>query len=567
MSRENFSEWSKQDLIDEVKKLKKRKKYGIVWEDKPEKVVTECKKKIPILKEDINRKIEKNKDGPVNILIEGDNYHALTVLNYTHKEKIDVIYIDPPYNTGAKTWKYNNDYVDGEDAFRHSKWLSFMEKRLKLSKNLLKNDGIICLTIDENEQAQLKLLCDEIFGEYNYLGTICIRNNPSGRTRKSEISLQHEYAIFYSKNKNIKGISPFYVSPDNKTHNYKQDENGKWYEKRNLRRGRKKEERPKRYFPIFVNPKSLQISITNKPQLIEILPVNDSGHQLTWDREKEKIEELYRKGEIWAEKIKKGYQIFFKFRPNFELGESPKSLWIDPKYSSREHGIRILKDLFGESPFEYPKSLYAVIDCITSMNCNKEITVLDFFAGSGTTAHAVLELNERDEGKRRFIICTNNENKICEEICYPRVKKVIEGYKNLKGEKIEGLKSNLSYYKTDFVETENLDEAPDEDKINLTYKAGEMIAIREDTLEEKEKNDWWQIFESKQKLIAIYFQEDKSKLQSLVEKLGNFDKEVVLYIFSWGKNEYANEFTEYENITVKDIPEPLIEVYKEVAKL
>jgi adenine-specific DNA-methyltransferase len=138
MAKENFTEWNKEDLIDEVRKLRKRKKYGIVWEDKPEQVAELCKEKLPVLVEDKSKEINTDENKPTNILIEGDNYHALSVLNYTHKGKIDVIYIDPPYNTGSKDWKYNNNYVDIKDMYRHSKWLSFIAKRLKLAKSLLK---------------------------------------------------------------------------------------------------------------------------------------------------------------------------------------------------------------------------------------------------------------------------------------------------------------------------------------------------------------------------------------------------------------------------------------------
>src|SRR3972149_1849050 len=155
-----LQDWTKEQLVDEVARLRKRKEYGLVWEDKPEDVCEQCKTELPVLKEVKNRVIAKNKNGPVNILIEGDNYHALSVLNYTHKGKVDVIYIDPPYNTGNKDFVYNDRFVDGEDSFRHSKWLSFMEKRLKLAKNLLKYSGVIFISIDDNEFANLKLLCD-----------------------------------------------------------------------------------------------------------------------------------------------------------------------------------------------------------------------------------------------------------------------------------------------------------------------------------------------------------------------------------------------------------------------
>ena len=148
-------------------------------------------------KNKIKQILTKN-DSSTNILIEGDNYHALSVLNYTHKGRIDVIYIDPPYNTGAKDWKYNNNYVTLEDDYRHSKWLSFMDKRLRLAKNLLAKDGIICCTIDDNELPKLWLLMEKIFDEKHFLGTAVIRNNPGGRKRKKQLALQHEYALFFS---------------------------------------------------------------------------------------------------------------------------------------------------------------------------------------------------------------------------------------------------------------------------------------------------------------------------------------------------------------------------------
>src|SRR3989338_4592273 len=200
MVKKNYSEWSKQELVEEIKKLEKRKKYGIVWEDKLEQVAELCKEKLPILAEDKSKEIETDKGKPVNILIEGDNYHALSVLNYTHKGKIDVIYIDPPYNTGSSVWRYNNDYVDGEDSWRHSKWLSFMEKRLKLAKNLLRENGTIVATIDDYEVNSLGLLMDEIFGEKNKIGIVIVENNPRGRTTNTFFATCHEYYLFYAKN-------------------------------------------------------------------------------------------------------------------------------------------------------------------------------------------------------------------------------------------------------------------------------------------------------------------------------------------------------------------------------
>jgi adenine-specific DNA-methyltransferase len=169
-------------------------------------------------------------------------------------------------------------------------------------------------------------------------------------------------------------------------------------------------------------------------------------------------------------------------------------------------------------------------------------------------------------GNRKFILCTNNENNICEEVTYERVKRVIKGYKNKKDEKVTGLGGNLRYYKTDLVDIERLQNTPDQSKVKLTYQAGEMIGLRENTLNEVEKNEWWQIFEGNGKLSAIYFKEDKEKLSDLVELLEKKNKPTALYIFSWGKNEYKSEYSS-QNIRVEDIPEPILEVYKEINRL
>ena len=177
-----------------------------------------------------------------------------------------------------------------------------------------------------------------------------------------------------------------------------------------------------------------------------------------------------------------------------------------------------------------------------------------------------MELNKQDGGNRKFILCTNNENNICEEVTYERIKRVIKGYKNKKGEKVEGLGGNLSYYKTDLVNIDKLQKVSDESKIKVTYQVGEMIAVREDVSNEVDKNDWWQIFESNKKCVAIYFKEDKAQIKKLLEILEKKGMPTVLYVFSWGKNEYKNEYSS-DLIRVEDIPEPILEVYKEINRL
>lgn len=206
MAKKDYTNWSRDELIKEIEQLRKRKQYGLVWEPKKENVVEQCKTELPVLEEVKEKEILTDPEKPVNLLIEGDNYHALSVLNYTHKGKIDVIYIDPPYNTGNKDFVYNDNYVDEEDSFRHSKWISFMSKRLSLAKNLLSKDGVLFISIDNNEIAQLKLLCDEIMPN-SFVTTLHVQmstvQGQKVRAAKSgNIVKNAEYILVYSKSGN-----------------------------------------------------------------------------------------------------------------------------------------------------------------------------------------------------------------------------------------------------------------------------------------------------------------------------------------------------------------------------
>ena len=206
MKKNDYQNWSMADLIKEIERLKKHKRYGVVWEDKSEEVAEMCKEKLPVVKELKSKGIITDKNKPVNLLIEGDNYHALSVLNYTHEKKIDVIYIDPPYNTGSDEFKYNDKWVDKKDAYRHSKWLSFMSKRLKLARNLLKDSGVIFISINEEELSQLKLLCDDIFGERNYLATFTVKVRHEDRILKGDKDFHEvlEYLLLYRRSRKHK---------------------------------------------------------------------------------------------------------------------------------------------------------------------------------------------------------------------------------------------------------------------------------------------------------------------------------------------------------------------------
>jgi adenine-specific DNA-methyltransferase len=548
------------ELELEIKKLKD-KKYGLIWENKPEDVVLQCKENIPILREVKNRKIVSDNSTPNNLLIEGDNYHSLSVLNYTHKGKVDVIYIDPPYNTGNNSWRYNNDYIDKEDDFRHSKWLSMMYSRLKLAKGLLSAQGALVCAIDENELNTLGLLLQEIF--YGWaIDCVTVIHNQGG-IQGTNFSYNHEYIYFVYPRKSG------YINPESRS-GEELTPFRDWGKENSKREGS-----PNCFYPVIFDgdkiigfgevPKDIfhpKSANELKGGLIYIYPVDGNGIERRWRFSRDTVETIA--DELVAKKQGEQYSVL-RGKKNYIR----KTVWDDSKFNANIYGTQLLSQIIPDK-FPFPKSLYLVKECLIAVEQNKNATVLDFFAGSGTTGHAVLELNKQDGGNRNFILCTNNENKICEEVTYERIKRVSKGYKNKKSEKIDGLGGNLSYYKTDLVNVDKLHKISDEAKIKVTYQAGEMIAVREDTLNDVEKNDWWQIFEGNNKITAIYFKEDKEKIKELIKKLiskiENEKTSVVLYIFGWGKNEYKNEYSS-GLIRVEDIPEPILEVYKEINRL
>ncbi len=559
------------ELLEEIEKLKRqnktlksRKKYGLVWEEEkePEQIVLDCQVKIPILKEVKSKKIITDGKQSQHILIEGDNYHSLSVLNYTHRSRVDAVYIDPPYNTGkAKEWKFNDKYVDENDAYKHSKWLSFMNHRLRLAKYVLKDEGAVFISIDNNEVAQLKLLCNEIFDENNYVGTFIWRKKEGGGQTDSYFVTEHEYVVVYAKTKEFVWKDEI-INEDDSKYN-KEDENGKYTAVKLAKWGNtaRKEDRPKMHFPLIAPDKS------------KVLPIAPDGGAGRWRVGKKTMDLLLKKELIEWKKRDSGWIAYEKVYYTDDKIKKIKERSVLYDLATTADGTNELTQIFGKKDtFENPKPTTLIMFLLRYVT-DKNSTILDFFAGSGTTGHAVLKLNKEDKGNRKFILCTNNEDnngngsKICSDICYPRLKKVIEGYKNIKDEKIEGLDGNLSYFKTEMVDIEHISHVSDEQKIKLTYQAGDMIALREGTFEEVEKDEWWQIYKDGTKYTAIYFKEDKKKLNELVKKLSKLKEKVVLYIFSWGKNEYKNEFTEYKNIKIEDIPEPIIDVYKEVNRL
>src|SRR3989344_998449 len=600
------SDKKNKELLEEIEKLKRKikilkekKHYGLVWEEEkePEKVVLDCQYKIPILKKSKLKDIDSKEELPRHIMIEGDNYHSLSILNYTHIGRIDLIYIDPPYNTESKDFVYNDKYIDKEDNYRHSKWLNFMNVRLKLARKLLKNSGVIFISINENELAQLKLLCDTIFEPQNYLTTFTIKVRHEDRILKGDKDFHEvvEYLLMYRKKRQHTTTKRIRENTSNDEYVYEVKELKK--NPTSIKMGSKK--------VMVFKPGEYEI-IKSEPDLTQLKKINIRGS----------IKEGNSSGRFYMahlEKRKKNYSYLYKV-PNMGDDGRGYRYFLAPKSDKKANGDYfqgVPQDRSGTKEIPYPNYLdfekefnkvgyeggidfrngkkpiafITKILEIGGINNNKNALILDFFAGSGSTAEAVLRLNSSDNGHRKFIICTNNEvgyktdaelrkkgfgpgNKeyeaegIAQKKCYPRLKNILKGYNNFKH-----LNFNLKYFNTSLLDIDHISHVSDEQKIRLTYQAGDMIALREGTFEEVEKNEWWQIYKDGQKCTAIYFKEDKKKLGELVKKLSKLKENVVLYIFSWGKNEYKNEYTEYKNMKVEDIPEPIIGVYKEVNRI
>lgn len=569
---------NQEELLSEIarlkKELKKKKKYGLVWEEKKEDVVEMCKEKLPVLVEDKSKAInETGEDEPVNILIEGDNYHALSALNYTHEGKIDVIYIDPPYNTGAKDWKYNNDYVDSDDAFKHSKWLCMMEKRVKLSKKLLKKNGVLCCTIDEYEIFSLL----GIFNELNskILSIVSIVNKAEGRNQKKYFTGGIEYAVFVTwGNPVMRGLEVEEInscdecgkkiSGKEKVGNDSKTKQFEWvgFHRRNPI---KDPTSSNRWYPIYIS--NGEISLNKTKNSIEVFPINKKGDKKIWGWKKERLAKFLdkNKNEFRAEKYELKKEIRYKIlHKRYEVNKvKPKSYWIGSKYNAYSYGTKLIKEILQttETLFEFPKSLKAVIDCI-DLFLPEDGTVLDFFAGSGTTGHAALELNKRDDGSRKFILVTNNESNICETVTFPRIRNIIIGGYKTKNEIAEGLGGELRYFKTDFVDAK----LTDKNKKILTEKATDMLCIKEDTYEEvKTKNKHFRIFKRGKKYTGIIY--DYMEIDAFKEFIKRSDGKFSVYIFSLGDDTFDEEFEDLGNkVKLSPIPEAIMRVYRRVFK-
>ena len=549
--------------------LRENKTYGLVWEDKPEDVEERLREELPILTEVPERVIiSEDNDAPNHILIEGDNLEALAILAYTHEGKIDVIYIDPPYNTGNKDFIYNDSYVDKEDSYRHSKWLSFMSRRLKIAKKLLSDRGVIFISIDDNEQAQLKLLCDEIFGADRFI-TNLIWQKKTGAADANGIAIITEYILVYC------------LDPQNAKNIFSYNKNAF-----DIKRYRYTDEFEKIRGPFYydsLDRGSIQYSDglnygIEAPDGSMIFPngrlsfVNDGW---TWKWSKEKVEWGIKNKFIEivpTNKKKNGWAVKYKIYLNVD--NEGNAIEKSVPYKNLISGIlnadaaNDIKTIFNSKAFSYAKPI-ELIKLFINLIANKKGIILDFFAGSGTTLHATMQLNAEDGGHRQCILVTNNENNICEEVTYERNRRVIQGYTNAKGEEVAGLtKNNLRYYRTGFVGRNR----SMQNMRKLVNLATDMLCIKEDLYTEQNtfggQKTYKGIFryfdDGKKQMLVIYREEAIDELVDIIYDM-DIPQPIKVYVFSPSEDPWEGSFDDVsDKVELCALPQAIYNSYRRI---
>lgn len=620
-----------EDVIDEIlipiKKEFDRRICGIVWESQEEDKEIELLNSLPILEN--KSEISNDEDNPNHLLIEGDNLFSLTSLQYTHKgEKqygqFDIIYIDPPYNLGNKDFKYNDSFVNKENQWKHSKWLSFMHKRLILAKQLLSEHGVIFISIDDTEFAHLKLLCDleEVFGEKNYINTIFVLDNLKGKSNDNLITnVGHKVLVYARNKKSLEAIGGFdkieNIFGQTIEKKYKNSDNEGYYNEVGFRKSGQEKFRSDRgtmWYPILekngdlspITDDEYSIIYDSKARVFDdvwleqlrkkyvslgynfILPIDKDGDLLRWNSGFEGFKRLLEEGNIFYKASAKA--IYEKKRPTpKEMVQHyadgvPKSYFYKSSYAN---GTNDLSKSLGvkKSDFSYPKPVSLIVD-LMKMHPSKDAYVLDFFAGSGTTAESVMKLNKEDGGKRKFVLCTNNEvdfktelhylyeigklkdapsinkngevsketekkyfeyienNKeeyenitktneyqklgICESITFKRVNNLINKNSSILGEEDKFTNNNLVYYKIEtYIEESPIREITIKRVIDkfLNY-----IVIKEDSYKEVENNDEYNLFTDGKKMVLVYKKLNltenqlRTKVKKILEPYKKYDK-------------------------------------------
>ena len=478
--------------LGEIESELTSKKYGLVWEQHEEAVDVMMRDNIPVFTEVPEREITAAPGQGYNFILEGDNLHSLRLLEKTHQNKIELIYIDPPYNKGDEDFMYNDCYVAKEDTFKHSKWLSFMEERLRIARNLLSENGAIFIQISDIEVAQLKCLCDDIFGEDNFLNIISVNMKniagASGGGKDKRFKKNCEYILIYAKNYDFLPVfngAYEYEKIGDIVERYEVEGKSWKYTTALLNSGKKV------YVASTVDGEDNEIKIfkrvdyriksINSIAKDEGISVRDAYNKYAYcifqtempqssirPRVMEKVKEIGIDSELYSiEYVPRSGKNKGKVYEQFYKGSNFRLLAWLKDVTDEIDGVLYKKTLQGtywdytagtknlskEGNVDFPngKKPLNLLKRIINLYPSTDITVLDFFAGSGTTGHAVIDQNNEDCGNRTFILCTNNENNICTKKTYPRIKNVIYGYRTEKGKENPGILANVKYYHTDFV--------------------------------------------------------------------------------------------------------------------
>ncbi len=475
--------------LGEIENELTSKKYGLVWERHEEAVDVMMRDHIPVFTEVPEREIIAAPGQGYNFVLEGDNLHSLRLLEKTHKGRIDLIYIDPPYNTGNKDFIYDDAFVDKTDLFAHSKWLSFMEARLRIAQQLLSEKGVIFISIDDNEAAPLKMLCDEIWGDRCFVADVSWQRTYSTRNDSKGIPSEVEHLLVYGKMQNwmpkllprTDSMNSKYKNPDNdvalwRTDNaYAADANthqgmvyaiqhpftGKMLYPANGLHWRYKQSEMLEIMRGWCGYELKDLDDAEKRASVCGVSVDAVRKDVlaivlseSLDISRAKAQAVYDRGQ-WPKYFftKNGYGgIAKKTYLDTAKGRLPSNFWSHSETGHTDEAKKEIKAIFGGAvPFDTPKPV-RLLERILAIASSENSVVLDFFAGSGTTGHSVLKYNTtQPESNRSFILCTNNEGGICENVTYPRVKTVITGKRSDGSDYSEGIPANVKYYRTDFV--------------------------------------------------------------------------------------------------------------------
>ncbi len=549
---------SEEQRVKELETIRKRlaelergQKLGLAWRDISEDVETLLRDEMPVLIHepdlDIPGKIPSDQS---HTLIEGDNLHALHVLQATHKGAIDIIYIDPPYNTGSHDFIYNDKYVDLDDDFRHSKWLSFMEKRLRLAKKLLKDDGIVFISIDDGEQAHLRILCDKIFGERNFVCQFIIDKTAQGANQSATFKKTHEYCLLYTSGLQNMIDSDIETGTDEKKYKF-HDDRGLYavtnsFDSINSPLSANKN----RGYTIYYNEKTADAEIRTeydrthntfnnfdkdliKKGFTPIRPGIRKGVQYPWNWTSARFLADYKRDLVFMKNKKGQLGVYHKNRATGKTKDTTIK-----RFDTRNFGNQLLVNILGERKFDYPKSL-DMMTWVISKHKSKSALVLDFFAGSGTTGHAVLEINKIDGGNRRFIICTNNENDICRDVTQLRLKAVLTG-KWADKQKHDPLPGSLSFYKTGFIKRLK---SPDRMRTEISKHTIDLIAIKEGAGTTVSRTADLTVLHGLNKTIAVVpgLDPDHVKICANAEKKVRDGDHKIVYLFTWSNQGVEEE--------------------------